>query len=198
MKESGRGVEWVCRSCSRYLLTESMNTYLPTNLLTHLPAYIHKCWQTHPQRPDDWCSPASHLWTAFSGMCPAGSTLPGWSWSLHLQTSLIPKHGYCGSDRAAPTNVQSRRVDMAALRGGVEKLGVQKDQTEFGVPISSFSVLSWHLLFNTSQRYTQSELIKLYYKGISHEVWCNKKNLEIFPKKLVIVSSDMWLKAAFE
>ena len=80
---------------------------------------------------------------------------------------------------------------MAALRGGVEKLGVQKDQTEFGVPISSFSVLSWHLLFNTSQRYTQSELIKLYYKGISHEVWCNKKNLEIFPKKLVIVSSDM-------
>ena len=162
-------------------------TYQPTYLLIYSPAYIHNCWQTHPRRPDDWYFPASRLWTVFSGMCPAGPILPGWSLQLHLQMSLIPTTWILWFWQNNSINVQVRRVDIAALSKGVEMLGVQKDQAKFGIPISS----CWAgvCFSDISQRYTQPELIQLCHKEIPHEVWYDKM-WKISPK-LVIMSSDM-------
>ena len=100
---------------------------------------MHQCWQTHPQRPDDWCSPASLLWTAFSGRCPAGPTLPWWSLQLYPWGSLIPKTWTFCAARPFPTKCHGRIPYTVGLQ---LDCCVRKSSTLFGVLVKYFSMLT--------------------------------------------------------
>ena len=80
---------------------------------------VRPCWQSHLQRPGGWQFPSSHFGTGFSETCPAGSTLPGWSQWLHLQTSPIPKASeMLWFRQSSSTTVQSGRLSWGRMGTG--------------------------------------------------------------------------------
>ena len=141
------------------------------NEWTHRQTHIHTGFTTHPRRPSDWCSPASHLWRASSGTCPAGPTLHGWSLQLYPWGSPIPKRPRTVQVTQANCCQCAEEAETAAPRkwrgaGCVDRSICVRGSTRLTVSAELASALLIH-----SQKQTHTELVIIYCKDASHELW---------------------------